>query len=353
MSKPPGCVRRPVCRDRYGYGAGNNREKEFWLDPDLFEILGAVANENDCGNPEGHIMGLYAKSRDINIWGVWLGMLLSLFMAACSRDDGARTVKTLRVAVLPDQSEAQLRSKYLPLLEHMKSHTGLHYELLIPESYEQLLQWFNDKQIDIARFGGATYVKAYLQSKAIPLVMRDVDGHFRSAALMRVDNPANSLQDLEGASFAFGDRLSTSGHFMPRYFFQQKNIVPETFFSKVRYSGAHDRTVEWVRDGKVESGVVNFNILNEMYLDGRLGKGKVKVVWTSPPYANYVWAIQRDISEQQRALIRYAFISLSHDDENKLILQKLGASYYIPSVHDDFSGLEQVILTLEQRDVMQ
>ena len=111
-------------------------------------------------------MGLYAKSRDRDRWRLWPCLLLCLLVAACSRDDDARTVETLRIAVLPDQSDAKLRTKYQPLLDYIETHTSLHCELLIPESYDQLLQWFIDRQIDMARVGGVAYVKAHLQARA-------------------------------------------------------------------------------------------------------------------------------------------------------------------------------------------
>lgn len=299
------------------------------------------------------MMGLYTISHNLRIWSVWLGLLLSLFMVACSQDDGSRTIETLRVAVLPDQSESELRSKYQPLIDHLKTHTGLNSKLLIPGSYADLLQWFNNKQIDIALFGGVTYIMAHLQSKALPLVMRDVDGRFRSVALVQANNPANTLQDLKGASLAFGSRLSTSGHYMPRYFFQRQDIIPEIFFSKVQYSGSHDRTAEWVRDGKVELGIANSGIVNDMFMDGRLSMDKVKVIWESPPFADYVWAIQPDISKQQRTLIRDAFLHMSQHDEDQPLLQSLSANYFIPAMHDDFRDLQRVIQQMEQREPVQ
>jgi len=298
-------------------------------------------------------MGFSAGSRVIDRRGVWLGLLLGLLVAACSQDDRESSVGPFRVAVLPDQSEAQLRRKYHPLLEFFKLHTGLQFELLIPESYDQLVQWFADKRIDMARFGGASYVKASLQSNASPLVMRDVDGRFRSVALVHADNPANSLRDVEGASLAFGDRFSTSGHFMPRYFFQQENIIPENYFSKILYSGAHDRTAAWIRDGKVDMGLVNAVIVNEMFHDGRLRMEDVRIVWTSPTYANYVWAVQPELSKKRRTLIRDAFLHMSEHAGGKLLLKTLGGNYYIPAGQEDFDRLQQVILQMEQAGLVQ
>lgn len=278
---------------------------------------------------------------------IGFSILMIVFMAACSQDDNSRTIETLNIGSLPDQNESILRAKYQPLLYYLNSHTGLKSNLLIPESYEQLLQWFDESKVDIALFGGVTYVKARLNYKAVPLVMRDVDGRFKSVAIVKVNNTAEGLQDLKGASLAFGSRLSTSGHYMPRYFLQQENIEPETFFASIEYSGAHDLTGEWVRDGKVEVGMLNSGVAAEMFLDGRLAKDKVKVLWESPPYADYVWAIQPDISKQQRTSIRDAFMLMNQNADAKALLHNLGANYFIPASHEDFSNLERIVLQSE------
>lgn len=295
---------------------------------------------------------MYKKLFNKNSRSLWLGIVFIFFIAACSKQNGIRTVDTLNVAILPDQNEQQLRSKYQPLLEYFKSHAGIGAKLLVPKSYSQLLHWFDTKQVDLALFGGVTYVKAHLKNKAIPLVMRDVDGGFRSVVLVHASNPAKSLDDLKGASLAFGSTLSTSGHYMPRYFFQKRNIVPEEFFSQIQYTGAHDLTAEWVRDGKVDVGVSNSGVVNEMYRDGRLEKSKVKIIWKSPHFADYVWAIQPDINEKQVVKIRDAFLHMNHDDEDKFLLKILGANYYIPIITSDFSKLQEITLKFKQRALL-
>lgn len=280
---------------------------------------------------------------------VLIVLLPGLLAVACSQNNNSRTIETLNVAVLPDQNESQLRARYLPLLEHIRKKTGLSGTLKIPASYQQLLAWFDNRQVDLALFGGATYIKAHLQSGAVPLVMRDVDARFRSVVLVQAKNPATTLQALKGASFAFGSPLSTSGHFMPRHFLQQHNINAETFFGTTQFSGAHDRTVEWVRDGKVDAGVVNSVIVSQMFLDGRLTHKQVKIIWASPFYADYVWAVQADISTQQISGIRDAFLLMNQVEEDKQLLQKLGANYYIPAGDADFNNLKQIVQQTEQQ----
>ena len=279
-------------------------------------------------------------------WRFCIVLIQCLLLLACAQEDSSRTIKSLNVGVLPDQNEVMLRNRYQPLLDEISLHTGLDSKLLIPDSYGQLLEWFNDNKVDLALFGGATYVKARLKNKAIPLVMRDVDGNFRSVALVRKNYVAQSLESLKGATLAFGAELSTSGHLMPRHFLSQKNIIPEVYFSKVEYTGAHDITAERVRDGKVDVGIVNSEVVHAMFLDGRLKKDNVRVIWESPAFHDYVWAVQADISKQQRTLIRDVFLHLNQDGEDELLLQGLGAKYYIPAGNTDFHDLEHVMLDM-------
>jgi len=282
----------------------------------------------------------------------WRNSLTAIFMAfmvsSCSENEEIKHIEILRVAVLPDQNKEKLQATYQELLHHINSHTELKSQLIIPGSYEELLQLFDEKKIDLALFGGATYVKAYMKNGAVPLVMRDVDGHFRSVALVHADNPAKTIADLKNASLAFGPKLSTSGHYMPRFFLKNLSIIPEEFFRTIQYSGAHDRTAEWVRDGKIEVGIANSGIVNDMFLEGTLNNDMVKVIWQSPPFSDNVWAIQPDINRRLRIIIRDSFLHLNQKDGQEPLMKRLGANYYLPASHKNFRNLEQVLRQMTQ-----
>ena len=90
---------------------------------------------------------------------------------------------------------------------------------------------------------GLDSVRAHASHGAIALVMRDIDTRFTSVVVVRAGDPARSLRDLRGRSFTFGNRDSTSGHFMARYFLGIEAIEPERFFSRVEYSAPASRLV--------------------------------------------------------------------------------------------------------------
>lgn len=258
------------------------------------------------------------------------------------------TPMVLRVGVLPDESPEILRQRYAPLLKYLSEEIDIDTQLILPSDYQQLSRLFQDGEIELAYFGGLTFVQASINSDAEALVMRDIDTRFVSYFLARSDEHNKQLSDYEGKRFAFGSKLSTSGHLMPRYFMKSElQIEPEIFFSQVDYSGAHDKTAFLVRDGAVDLGVANSLIVEKMIMDGRLGENELEIVWQTPPYIDYVWAVQNHLDETIKYRLRDAFLGL---DKARLahitILTSLGAESFLPAGKQDFQLLTRTATSL-------
>lgn len=286
--------------------------------------------------------------RFISSAGILLVLALALQIASCSPSrppesmGEARGVLTL--GLLPDESAERQLQKYAPIVRAIRANTGFDVRLDTPADYAELVFMFSKGEVDLAYFGGYTFASSHEQSGAIPLVMRDIDASFISYLIVRRDSAAKQLSDLKGAVFGFGSRLSTSGHIMPRYFFEQEGIVSESFFSTISFSGAHDRTIQWVIDGTVDAGVVNGQILNRLLTTAGDTAGAVRILWQSPPYVDYVWAVQPSMTIKTRQAILDAFLSLSHDDPTaRRFLEDVGAGYFIPADISDFEQLQLAI----------
>lgn len=251
--------------------------------------------------------------------------------------------KSIRVGVLPGESPERLTERYAPLLKYLSETTDLPHELVIPRDYAHLLELMHNKDVDLGYFGGLTFLKAHSKGYVIPLVMSDKDMRFATYFLARADNPAMTIPEYRGKRLAFGSKLSTSGHLMPRHFLKGMNIDPEKFFGEVEFSGTHDRTAFWVRDGKAELGAANAVIVDAMFRDGALDPSEVKIVWRTPPYADYVWALRTQIDPKIRDKIRDAFLKLSLVDNNGTeILGSIDAGGFLPARLDDFAELRKI-----------
>ena len=279
---------------------------------------------------------------------ITLVSLLLLLTVACSNEDqGMALPETLRIGILPDESESQLRTTYSPLFDYVAGKAGVGYEFVIPESYDALVIALANKEVDLAYFGGVTYLLAKERHGAIPLVMRDKDLRFTSYFLVRADDPGKKISDFKDRALSFGSKLSTSGHLMPRYFLGKLGIDPEGFFSRIEYSGKHDATAYMVRDSKVDIGAANSSIISKMYNDGRLDPKDVRIIYETPPYADYVWAIRPGFSNNAREKIVNAFLSLSPvNDTHAAILKAVNAGGYLPASDNDYSELTGIFYQL-------
>lgn len=272
------------------------------------------------------------------------GLLLAILLWP----EWEETPGVIRVGVLPDQSPDILRQRYDPLLAYLSAETGLPFELVVPENYTLLLEMFDTEAVDLAYFGGLTFLKAQEQYGAQAIAMRNVDTRFHSYFLARADDPRNDLKDFRGATFAFGSRLSTSGHLMPRHFMLHENLDPETWFTKIAYSGAHDRTAFLVRDEVADLGVANGEIVEAMFRDGRLRQDEVRILWRTPPYSDYVWALRAGIDRTLVDKISMAFLKLApYDEKYGEILHRQGAENFLPVPASDFEALRNIAISLD------
>ncbi len=119
-------------------------------------------------------------------------------------------------------------------------------------------------RIDMAWLGGFTFVQARLKTgNAVPAGAARAGRPVHQQIHHR--RPGGEIPaDLKGKTFAFGSVSSTSGSLMPRYFMLKDGIKPETSFSRVAYSGAHDATAAWVQAGKVDAGVLNASVWEKL-----------------------------------------------------------------------------------------
>ncbi len=271
-------------------------------------------------------------------------VLTAFGLSACEEE--AATVyrpEQIRIAVLPDQTEEALRQRYSGLVDYLSQQTGLPFRLIIPGDYTDLVNQFAQQNIDLAFFGGLTYLQARHRIDTAPLAMRDIDLQFKSYFLVGTDNKDLSWSDLKGKKLSFGSRLSTSGHLMPRYYLEEKGISAETYFNEVRFSGAHDKTASLVESAAVDIGAVNADIVDLMLADGRLDPEKIHIFYETPPYADYVWAANGNLDADIREKMLSAFLSLSADNAAQAeILDTLGAEGFVAAKADYFTVLDGV-----------
>jgi len=261
----------------------------------------------------------------------------------------AQAADTLRVSAIPDEAPTELLRKFKPLGQYLEQKLGMKVEFVPVSDYPAVVEALATDRLDMAWLGGFTFVQVHLKSPtATPLVQREQDAEFTSKFITA--NPEiESLADLKGKTFAFGSISSTSGSLMPRYFMlKDNNIKPETYFSRVAYSGAHDATAAWVQAGKVDAGVLNASVWDKLVASGKVDTNKVKVFATTPSYYDYNWTVRGSLDPALKEKIKQAFLDLDPaKPADKAILDLQAASRFIATSPDNYKGIEEAARAAE------
>jgi phosphonate transport system substrate-binding protein len=138
--------------------------------------------------------------------------------------------------------------------------------------------------------------------------------------------PFRQLADLKGKRFAFGDINSTSGHLIP-YQELKKAGVDVDHNLQFRYTGSHPATLKAVEAGAVDAGALDETVYKEMTTDGKVDPGKVRVLYTSHPFVDYVWVARKDIDPKRREAFAQAFLSLKKGKDDAILTILRGENF--------------------------
>ena len=254
----------------------------------------------------------------------------------------AHAQQVFRVTAIPDESPTELARKAAPLMKYLEAKLGVKVEYTPVTDYAAAVETLVNRKVDLAWFGGFTFVQANVRSggKVLPLVQREEDTRFRSV-FITTDPTINSLADLKGKDVSFGSASSTSGHLMPRSFLLQAGLNPDKDFRRVAFSGAHDATIAAVAAGKVQAGALNISVWEKFVADGKVDSTKVRVFFTTPPYYDYNWTVHADMPAALREKLTQALLALSRDTaEGREILELQRATKFVPAQADQYKGIE-------------
>jgi phosphonate transport system substrate-binding protein len=250
--------------------------------------------------------------------------------------------QVLRLTAIPDEAPTELARKAAPLVKYLEGKLAMKVEFTPVTDYAAAVEALVNKQVDVAWFGGFTFVQANARSggKIIPLVQREEDEKFRSV-FITADPAIKALADLKGHTLSFGSPSSTSGHLMPRSFLLDAKVDPDKDLKRVAFSGAHDATIAAVAAGKVDAGALNISVWDKFVADKKVDTAKVRVFYTTPPYFDYNWSVHADMPVALREKLAKAFLDLnSATPEGKEVLELQRATRFIPTQPANYKGIE-------------
>ena len=226
-------------------------------------------------------------------WGLLVAVLaLSLVTEFTQADSGA-----LRMGVglfQPDKEKND--ATYRPLAEYLGKKLGREVKLFTVDTWEGLAKSLASGETDIALMGPWGYVLAHhtADAQVIATILYDGKPEYFAITVTNPKSGINSIQDLKGKTFAFGDKGSTSGYLIPFFHFQKLGIDPDTYFSKVIYT-KHQAIEIQVTRGELDAGADYNRNRNAMIEQGLIKAEDSKIIWQSDPLPNDAFAVSADL----------------------------------------------------------
>jgi len=255
---------------------------------------------------------------------------------------------TLVFTAIPDEDETRLVERFTQYAKYFESKLGVPVKYLPVKSYPAAVTAFTNNQVQFAWFGGLTGVQARLAvpgSQAIAQGAEDVA--FKSYIIAHASTGLKLANDfpkgIQGKTFTFGARASTSGRLFPEHFIRQAlGKEPEKVFSRVGYSGDHSRTIQLVQSGAYQVGVLNHLVWDQEVKSGKVDTKTVAVIWETPTYPDYHWVARGDIDKTFGAgfIARLQAAILGVDDPKLLAI--FDRSKFIPAKNEDYKVIEDV-----------
>jgi phosphonate transport system substrate-binding protein len=279
---------------------------------------------------------------------VFISMMLVIAMSttACSGTKETSKKEVLNVALLPDESPAEVIKNNEKLKEYLSETLDMEINLIVTTDYSSMIEGMRKGHIDIGYFGPLSYVLLKQKMENVePFAAKLENGKptYRGVVIGNVAAGVKQLSDIEGKTMAYGDVASTSSHLIPKELLLTKAGLKAGEDYEEQFLGAHDAVAIAVQNGNPQAGGLSKPIYEKLIEEGMIDENKVQVIDESDDYPNYPWAICTDLDQDLQEKIKNAFYNL--DDEE--ILESLKAEGFAKIEDSDYDIIRNMVELLD------
>jgi len=253
-------------------------------------------------------------------------------------------------AIIPAENASGVVERYTPFVNYLAKELGTKVTLRIANDYAAIIEGQRAGNIHIGMYGPASFARARMTGAKVDAfaIETNLDGTkgYHSVFYVKKDSPYQKVEDLKGKNLGLVDPNSTSGNNVPRFVLNQMKIEPDTFFSKVVYTGSHENAVIALQQGTVDIAANWWNDEQESNLLRMARKNMVKaedfrIIYKSEQIVNSPMAYLSDMPEELKAKIRDAVLNLATKD--KAAFDKIYEGKQGPLVAVDNKAYEPII----------
>jgi phosphonate transport system substrate-binding protein len=252
--------------------------------------------------------------------------------------------------IIPAENASGVVERYTPFVNYLAKELGTKVTLRIANDYAAIIEGQRAGNIHIGMYGPSSFARALMTGAKIDAfaIETNLDGTkgYYSVFYVKKDSPYQKVEDLKGKNLGLVDPNSTSGNNVPRFALDGMKIDPESFFSKVVYTGSHENAIIALQQGTVDVAANWWNDEQESNLLRMARKNMAKaedfrIIYKSQQIVNSPMAYLTELPEELKAKIRDAVINLASKD--KAAFDKIYEGKQGPLVAVDNKAYEPII----------
>jgi len=240
-----------------------------------------------------------------------LTFIAALVFAATAHAAPNPDPQTLKVALLPDENASTIIKNNQGLKDYLEAQLGKKVELIVTTDYSSMIEAMRHGRLDLAYFGPLSYVLARQKSKIEPFVALKSKGSttYQSVLIANSTSGVNAISDIKGKNMAYGDKVSTSSHLIPKSVLAEVGLDAGSDY-KEHFVGSHDAVALAVQNGHAQAGGLSRPIFESLVERKMVSLDKVKVLAYSKPFPQYPWTMRSNLKPELKEKIRNAFLDL-------------------------------------------
>ncbi|MQY43883.1 PhnD/SsuA/transferrin family substrate-binding protein [Epibacterium sp. SM1969] len=279
----------------------------------------------------------------LNVFHRQRAKIFSLFIAVGILFSGAASAEiNLKFGTYAADKPTETVKKYRPFLMFLESRMSeelgqdVNIEMIIAKEYETSIRQLAEGEVDFARFGPASYVLATDKNPDVQIVaMESKNGQKRFKGIIAVhrDNPIQSLEELAGLTFAFGDELSTIGRYLSQSALLEVGITGEDLHS-FKFLGRHDTVGLAVGAGKFTAGALKESTFKKLVAQGVPIRALASFDNVTKP-----WISASDLPKEVYDAMQRVMLS----SENEEIVRRVSKNGFLIGSDADYQPIRQAM----------
>ncbi len=260
------------------------------------------------------------------------------FLVVSLASSAAQAEIALKFGVYTSDKPTTMVRMFRPILNVMEQRLtdrfgeAVRITLQVANDYDRGIRNLVDGQVDFARMGPASYVLSKEKDPDLKLIaMESKKGRkiFYGIICVQDESGIESLEQLRGKSFAFGNERSTIGRYLSQYLLAKSGVYAGDLVD-YKYLGRHDRVGAAVGAGQFDAGALKESTFKKLKTQGI----KIRELARFPNITK-PWIASSKLNSEMLTALQEVLLSI----KDATVLKTLKKQGFLPAQDSDYATI--------------